>query len=173
MRPSGFATAIVLSALVGAIVLGAGPRPADAHQPGTPAADAAPVTTQVLGRAPSAIAPGQALALMRVTVAPGASAAPHTHPGESIFHLASGTLRFTIHDGEAQLVRASEGMPPAATPAAEAIPIGEEFTLTAGDTIYYTATTVLSEGNDGDEDAVILLANLRGSDEPLRLAHDE
>jgi quercetin dioxygenase-like cupin family protein len=143
-------------------------------QQSTPAAGgAAAITTEVLGRVPSELAPGQALALMRVTIAPGASAAPHTHPGETLAHLASGTLQFTLHEGAAQLVRAVDGAAAAATPTAmESIAVGDEITLNAGDTIYYDAAVVQSERNDGAEDAVLLLANLRGVDEPARLSHE-
>ena len=132
------------------------------------------VTTEVLGRFPSELAPGQALALLRITFAPGGSVAPHTHPGETVFHLASGTLQFTLHEGEAQLVRAVDGAPAAATPTAgEAMTIGEEITLNAGDTIYYDAAVVQSERNDGSEDAVVLASNLRGVDEPARQFHED
>jgi hypothetical protein len=144
-------------------------------QPSTPAAGGGTgVTTEVLGRFPSELAPGQALALLRITFAPGGSVAPHTHPGETVFHLAAGTLQFTLHEGEAQLVRAVDGAPAAATPTAgDAIPVGEELTLSAGDTTYYDATVLQSERNDGAEDAVVLVSNLRGVDEPARQFHDD
>ena len=144
-------------------------------QPSTPAAGGGTgVTTELLGRFPSELAPGQALALLRITFAPGGSVAPHTHPGETVFHLASGTLQFTLHEGEAELVRAVDGVPAAATPTAgEAIAVGEEITLSAGDTIYYDAAVVQSERNDGAENAVVLASNLRGVDEPARQFHED
>ncbi len=143
-------------------------------QDATPAPGGATgVTTELLGRSPSASAPGQALALLRITFAPGGSVAPHTHPGETVFHLESGTLQFTLVEGEARLVRASGGVPAAATPTAvEPIPVGAEITLTAGDTVYYDGSVLQSERNDGDEDAVVLASNLRGVDEPARMFHD-
>jgi mannose-6-phosphate isomerase-like protein (cupin superfamily) len=143
-------------------------------QQSTPAAGGATgVTTEVLGRFPSELAPGHALALLRITFAPGGSVAPHTHPGETVFHLASGALQFTLHEGEAQLVRAVDSTPAAATPTAAAIAVGEEITLSAGDTIYYDAAVLQSERNDGDEDAVVIVSNLRGVDEPARQFHDD
>jgi len=144
-------------------------------QQSTPAASGGTgVTSEVLGRFPSELAPGQALALLRITVTPGGSVAPHTHPGETIYHLAAGTLQFTVLEGEAQLVRAVDGAPAAATPTAgEAVPVGEEITLNAGDTIYYDATVLQSERNDGTEDAIVLVSNLRGVDEPARQFHDD
>jgi hypothetical protein len=77
-------------------------------------------------------------------------------------------------EGEAQLTRAVDGAPAAATPTAgEAIPVGEEITLNAGDTIYYDAAVLQSERNDGTEDAIVLVSNLRGVDEPARQFHDD
>jgi quercetin dioxygenase-like cupin family protein len=151
-----------------------GPASMSEAQQSTPAPGGTGVTTEVLGRFPSELAPGQALALLRITFAPGGSVAPHTHPGETIYHLASGTLQFRLHEGEAQLVRGVDGAPAAATPVAtEAIPVGEEITLQAGDTIFYDAAVLQSERNDGSEDAVVLVSNLRGVDEPARQLHEE
>jgi hypothetical protein len=145
-----------------------------AQQSTPPAGGSTGITTEVLGRFPSELAPGQALALLRITFAPGGSVAPHTHPGETVFHLASGTLQFTLHEGEAQLVRAVDGAPAATTPTAgEAIPVGTEITLNAGDTIYKDAAVLQSERNVGTEDAVILVSNLRGVDEPARQFHED
>ena len=75
---------------------------------------------------------------------------------------------------ERLLVRAVDGAPAAATPTeGQAIAVGEEITLSAGDTIYYDAAVVQSERNDGDEDAVVLASNLRGVDEPARQFHED
>src|SRR5918997_2704210 len=167
--------AMLISA-VGIVLIGllaGGPVSIGEAQQSTPVAGGASgVTTEVLGRFPSELAPGQALALLRITFAPGGSVAEHTHPGETVFHLSSGTLQFTLHEGEAQLVRAVDGVPAAATPTAgEAVPVGEEITLNAGDTIYKDAAVLQSERNVGSEDAVILVSNLRGVDEPARQFH--
>lgn len=164
------ATTILLPALVGAIVLGAALAPAGAHRQGTPAPGAGPgVTTEVLGRMETAQAPGQALHLLRVTFAPGGEVAAHVHPGATVYHLAAGTLQFTLLEGEARLVRAANGTPAAATPtAAEPVPVGQELALTAGDTVYYDGAAAQAERNDGDAPAVVLVSNLRGADEPAR-----
>jgi mannose-6-phosphate isomerase-like protein (cupin superfamily) len=169
-------TAVIMAAgilLVGLLALG--PVSVGQAQQGTPAAGGGTgVTTEVLGRIPSEVAQGQALALLRITFTPGGSVASHTHPGETVYHLASGTLQFTLLEGEAQLTRAVDGAPAAATPTAgEAIPVGEEITLNAGDTIYYDAAVLQSERNDGTEDAIVLVSNLRGVDEPARQFHDD
>jgi quercetin dioxygenase-like cupin family protein len=160
---------MLLSALVGALVLGTG-VPAGAHQQGTPTLHpGSGVTTDVLGAMEPSQASGQALYLLRVMFAPGGAVAAHVHPGATIYHLAAGTLQFTLLDGAARIVRAVDGVPAATTPAAaEAIPVGEELKLTAGDTVYYGGEAVQVEPNDGDEPAVVLVSNLRGTDEPAR-----
>jgi len=169
--------AILISAV--AIVLiglfAGGPGSTGEAQQSTPAAGGATgVTTEVLGRFPSELAPGRALALLRMTFTPGGSVGPHTHPGETVFHLAAGTLQFTLHEDETQLVRAVDGAHAAATPTArEAVAVGEEITLSAGDTIYDDAAVLQSERNDGGENAVVIVANLRGVDEPARQFHDD
>lgn len=144
-------------------------------QVATPTADGATgVSTRLFGRFPSAAAPGQALALLQITFAPGGGVAAHTHPGETVFHLDSGTLRFTLLAGAAQLVRAVGGVPSAATPtAAEPILVGTEITLTAGDTVYYDGSVLQRERNDGAVDAVVLASNLRGVDDPTRMFRED
>ena len=160
----------MLPTLIGTLVLGTALAPAGAHQQGTPTpGGGSGVTTEVLGRLEPAQAPGQALHLLRVTFAPGGAVTAHVHPGATIYHLAAGTLRFTLVEGEATLVRAVGGAPAAATPsAAEAVAVGAELTLTAGDTVYYDGAAVQAERNDGDVPAVVLVSNLRGADEPAR-----
>jgi hypothetical protein len=170
MRHRSFAITILCSVLIGALVLGATRGPAAARQPGTPAAgDTSGVTTEVLGGLEPVQAPGQELYLLRVTFAPGGGVTAHVHPGATIYHLAAGELRFTLLEGEARVVRSVNGAPAADTAtAAEAIPVGEEITLTAGDSVYYDGAAVQTERNDGDVPAVVLVSNLRGADEPAR-----
>lgn len=162
---------MLLSVLAGALILGAAVARVDARQQGTPAPGAG-VSTEVLGRMEVASAPGQALHLLRVTFEPGGSVAAHAHPGTTIYHLASGTLGFTLVEGEAHLVRAGTDTAAATPPAAESIAIDAEITLTAGDTVYYDGSTVQVERNDGDDPAVVLVSNLRGIDEPARELFD-
>ncbi len=166
--------ALIAFALVVLVALSGGGLLTGRAQDATPTASIATgVTTQLLGRVPSAVAPGQAVALLQITFAPGGSMAPHTHPGDTLIHLVSGALRYTVIAGEARLVRASNGVPSAATPTAvEAMPVGAEIILNPGDTVYYDGSVLQSERNVGDEDAVVLASNLRGIDEPARMFHD-
>jgi hypothetical protein len=130
---------------------------------------APPPPAGLLGQLDSTQAPGKALSLVRVVIPVGGGVAPHTHPGETIWHLETGSVAFTLLAGNARLVRAADGAPAAATPTAgEAIPVGAELTLAAGDTLYFDASALQTERNLGETAAVILGANLRGRDEPLR-----
>jgi quercetin dioxygenase-like cupin family protein len=165
-----FKAAIVSFVLVSALGFGAGLARADVRQHGTPAAGTGSgVTTEVLGQVEPASAPGQALFLLQVTFAPGGMVAAHVHPGATIYHVAEGTLQFELHAGEARIVRAATGTQATGTPtAAELIPIGQVIALTAGDTVHYDGEAVQTERNDGDTPAVVLVSNLRGTDEPAR-----
>lgn len=168
MRIHTFKAAMLTLSLTGALLLGAGLVQADLLQHGTPTAGAG-VTTEVLGQVGPAAAAEQALFLLRVTFAPGGAVTAHIHPGATIYHVAEGALQFELLAGEAQVVRATTGTHATGTPTvAELIPVGQEITLQSGDTVYYDGDAVQTERNDGDVAAVVLVSNLRGSDEPAR-----
>lgn len=152
-------------ALMGIGVLGAGFHQSAARQEATPAhGGGTGVSTEVLGHQELDDFPGEALHLLRVTFAPGGLVEPHIHPGSTIYHIQEGSLVFTLLDGEASLVRAGHDE---AAPA-EDIPVGDEIMLGGGDTVHYDGSTVQTERNDGTVDAVVLISNLRGVDEPAR-----
>lgn len=157
------ALAILAAFLIAEILV----LPAGAHDTATPPSGSG-VTTEVLGKTEPAQAAGQSLFLLRVIFAPGGAVAAHTHPGATIYSLVSGTLRFTLVDGSAQLVRGANGSPAAADAVAEPVPVGETITLTTGDTITYDGSAVQVERNDGGVPAIVLVSNLRGSEEPAR-----
>ncbi len=166
MRRLTAVVAVVAVAFIGMFGLfGVGRlAPSAIAQDGTPTAPAG-----LLGQLASTQAPGTALSLVRIVIPVGGGVAPHTHPGETIWHLETGSVAFTLLAGNARLVRATDGAPGAATPTAgEAIPVGAELTLAAGDAVYFDASALQTERNLGESPAVILGANLRGLDEPLR-----
>ena len=87
----------------------AGVRPLNGlAQDSTPMADMASMpagavglTAKVLARVEPPTATGQELQLVRVDVAPGATVAPHTHPGTIALCLESGSFDFGIVEGVA------------------------------------------------------------------------
>ena len=100
-----------------------------AAQDATPTGEAAPIALESLGSAPSPDAPGMQLVLLRATIAPGAVAPPHVHPGQLIVAVESGSVAYTILDEEGESGRGRFGTPTAA----EVIPPGTEVLLGSGE----------------------------------------
>jgi len=133
----------------------------------TPVAAAAEVVVRRLGRSASELAPRNDLVLHTITFQPGSSLTPHVHPGETIFYLESGSLVFVLLEGEAKLMRGANATSSPATPGPnDAVPIGVEIEVNAGDTLFYDESAVQTEGNVGTEDAVALVINQRGAEDP-------
>ena len=155
---------VVLLALLAAALLGsAGVAGRSQTGDATPATG---ITTEVLGQGLPSDVPGTSLWLMRITFEPGAVAASHSHPGSTVFAIESGSITFMVEQGSVTVNRAGSIATPAA---AEEMSVGTEFTLNAGDTVFYEGDAVFSEVNEGDEPVVIMVANVRGEDEPARL----
>ncbi len=121
------------------------------------------VTVQVLGTGLPTAAPGLALTLRRLTIAPGGHLPAHSHPGALVIFVEAGTWGYTVLGGVAQLTRAAVGGTP--TPAEE-MPVGTEVILTAGDWIYIEDPQDEFR-NAGEEDVVLVSANLAQIGEPF------
>ena len=109
-------------------------------------------------------APGDALILLQLTIAPDSGFAPHKHPGVVTVSVVSGTLEFTHLDtGEMSIMRAPTGATPAA---AEAVTKGVPVTLNPGDWMVEEGMmhTML---NKGSEPSVLLVSALVPADQPL------
>src|SRR4051794_15065423 len=79
-------------------------------QESTPSASALPgYKTELLGLASPSAAPGQALQLIRITVAPGVETEPHARPGERINYVLEGTYEFHLVSGTVEAKRAAAG----------------------------------------------------------------
>ena len=162
-----------------ALLLAAGQRPtalaAQDATPGATPAGATGTTAQVLGSGQPASAPGLELSLRRIVHAPGGQVPPHSHPGALVIFVEAGTWGYTPLGGTVRLTRAGAATPAAGgTPAAaEALPIGTEVLLTAGDWLFFepteptgsTPTDVIR--NAGDDDVVLLIAGLTRVGEPF------
>jgi quercetin dioxygenase-like cupin family protein len=122
------------------------------------------ITPQPLGGGLPSVAPGYAMGLVRLTYAPGGTLNSHTHPGASILYVESGTLTYTLIAGTATVTRsAADASTP---PAAEPLGMGE-VVLNAGDSLFEDADVVHTARNDGDEPAVVLIANLLTAGAPV------
>jgi mannose-6-phosphate isomerase-like protein (cupin superfamily) len=120
------------------------------------------LTPKVLARVEPATAAGQELQLVRVDVAPGATVAPHTHPGTIALCLESGSFDFGIVEGMATVTRAAT----AATPEAAEQLADAETVLAPGDCVTFDASTTVHTLHNTGGPAVIWQAHLYALGEP-------
>ncbi len=130
MRRLPIVVSIVVVVLAGSL-LSARVIPGTAAQDATPAAQA---SQQMLGLGQLTSVPGYELQLARVTFPPGSAVPPHTHPGGAVIYVESGTLGWTVLQGETRLLRAGA----VATPEAqgEVVAVDTEVILSAGDALF-------------------------------------
>ena len=127
-----------------------------AAQDATPLTETVGVIGDVLGVGQPTPTPGMELVLRRTTIAPGGGIPPHSHPGSILIVVDSGTWGYTPLGGSTQLTRAAvDGTP---TPA-EAVTIGTEVVLTAGDALFVEDPQDEIR-NAGEDDVVLLIAGL-------------
>lgn len=127
----------------------------EATPPATPAAST--VVREVINEGEPASAPGMTLQLVRYTI-PGNIALPaHTHPGMQVNTIVSGTLTFTVVEGEAAIIRADG--------TTETLSSGETTDLLPGDSLTEPEGMVHFGANTRDEPIVILTASLFATDE--------
>ena len=120
------------------------------------------VVRQVMAEASPDTAPGQLLELTRVIVPADMPIAPHTHPGPQLAVIVSGTLTYTVIDGEATVMRA------AATDSQEVVTYksGDRFELRTGDSITESVGMVHEAANETDQPVIIYLSSLFPEGEP-------
>jgi quercetin dioxygenase-like cupin family protein len=141
--------------------------PARARQDSSMPPGSTGITPQPLGSGQPSVAPGYAMGLVRLTYEPGGTLNAHTHPGTSILYIESGTLTYTLIDGTATLTRASTGpLTPGAALAAEPVSPGD-VELQTGDSLFEDADVIHTARNDGNEPAVVLIANLLTAGAPV------
>jgi len=120
------------------------------------------VVRQLLAEASPETAEGQLLELTRVIIPANESIAPHTHPGPQLAIIVSGTLTYTVIDGEAMVTRA------AAQEGQESLTYtsGETFELHPGDSITEPTGMVHEAANRTDEAVIIYLSSLFPEGDP-------
>lgn len=149
----------------GALPLRAIPAPA---MQATPAIESVGVSGGAVGSGEPAFAPGHLLSLRRGVFEPGAIVPLHHHPGALVIYVESGSLTYTVSEGEALLTRASD----AGTPAPSSrLGHGDAALLQPGDVVYEEGVVHVTE-NLGEEPAVIWIAALTATDEPLTQFHE-
>ncbi len=158
MRRLLMLVSVVVVVLAGSLVYGR-VNPGTVAQEATPAAGPA---LELLGHGEPTDAPGFDLSLARVTFPPGSAVPPHSHPGAAIIYVESGSMAFTSLQGEAWLTRA--GSAPDAQ--GELLAVDTEVTLNAGDALFFPGEHSDAARNAGDDDLVLLAANLYTAGEP-------
>jgi hypothetical protein len=140
----------------------------------TTALQATPTTGSVgvgggaVGSGEPEAAPGYLLSLRRGIFEPGGIVPLHHHPGALIIYVESGELTYTVSAGEALLTRAADAGTPAPT---ERLGPGDAALLQPGDVVYEEGVVHVTE-NLGAGQAVIWIAALTATDEPLTQFHE-
>jgi quercetin dioxygenase-like cupin family protein len=112
------------------------------------------ITAEVLGAAPSAVAPGQTVYTVYFDFEPGAEIFPHGHPGTTVLGVRSGTFGWTLVTGTAHVIR---GAGAGATGPIEDITVpGTDVILEPGDEIYYESDVIHTARAAGDTPAIVL-----------------
>ncbi len=120
------------------------------------------VTIEALGGGEPENTPGQALALLRITMEPDASIDAHGHPGAVTLHVESGVFGTEFVEGSGVITRATDAGTPA--PIEEAT-TGQELILDPGDSLFYQDARH-TMANSGDKPLVLLVSALLDSEEP-------
>lgn len=147
---------LFLSALTicAALILSCG---GDDDQQTAPASSGATeVVRQVLESAAPDVAPGQTLVLSRVIIPAGQSIAAHTHPGAQLAVVTSGTLTYTVLNGQVQVTRNAGS----ADSRSETITAGQSVDLHTGDSLIETPGMIHTAKNATDGAVIIYLSSL-------------
>lgn len=102
-------------------------------------------------------APGRELVLSRVTVPPGAALPLHRHRGTQVARVESGTLTYTVREGEVTVRRGQSDSSPRVV---RTIAAGTTAPIRAGEWIVEQPSAIHRAENRGSEPVVIYLATL-------------
>jgi len=114
------------------------------------------VTVVGLGAVQPAVAPGETLQLLQLTLDPGVTIAMHHHPGPVIITVVSGQFTTSFAESSAVITRA--GAAADATP--EPVDSGEEYVLNPGDTVAYDANTMGHVMKNAGTEPLVLMASV-------------
>jgi quercetin dioxygenase-like cupin family protein len=122
-------------------------------------------TVQPLGQGMPDDASGQALVMLRLTIAPDGGFAAHLHPGTLVVNVESGTHDLTqLGEGEMTVMRAASGATPGAS---EPMTTGMPMTLNPGDWFVEPEGMVHEAFNHGSEPTSVVFAGLVDPVQPL------
>jgi quercetin dioxygenase-like cupin family protein len=124
------------------------------------------VTVEPIGQAMPAEAPGQALVVLRITIAPGGGFQPHTHPGTLVVSIESGQFGLTQLDTSMpmSIMRAASNGTPAAS---EQLTAGATTVLNPGDWFVEPKGMLHEMTNAGSTPTVVLVSGVVDPNLPL------
>jgi quercetin dioxygenase-like cupin family protein len=156
-RRAASATRLALLAIASLVVL-AGCGQTASGSVATPAGSLPPVVRTVLASGIPDAAPSDRLELVRYVIQPGTTLVAHHHPGMQLALIESGTLTYTVLDGEVT-VHAADGTTRSIGP-------GETGTIEAGEWIVEDESIHHYGKNAGSVPVVIVASSLLAADEP-------
>jgi quercetin dioxygenase-like cupin family protein len=166
MRSTAMLAVVLIMILGSALVSRAAPP---LTQVATPAIGSVGVGGGAVGSGEPRVAPGYLLSLRRGVFDPGGIVPLHHHPGALVIYVESGVLTYTVSEGTALVTRAAQAGTPGPT---EQLGPGTAALLQPGDAVYEEGVVHVTE-NRGEEPAVIWIAALTATDEPLTQFHPE
>ncbi|MGH2560399.1 MAG: cupin domain-containing protein [Thermomicrobiales bacterium] len=120
-------------------------------------------TVEALGGGPSTLAADYNLVMLRITMEPGANIPAHSHPGEVVLFVESGTFGTAFVEGTGVITRATPPGTPAAT---EPVTAGPENILEAGNSLAYSEAAAHTMVNAGEDTLVLLVSAILAPDQP-------
>lgn len=116
------------------------------------------ITREVLASGYPTQDQAEILELVRITILPNTTLPTHIHPGMQIVQVESGTLTYTVVQGEAKITKADD--------TELVLQAGETTQLTVGDSLVEAAGMVHFGENQTDSPVVLLAASLLDADQP-------
>lgn len=108
-------------------------------------------------------APDRDLVLSRVVIPPGAVLDPHNHRGTQVARIESGTLSYTVEDGEVVVRR---GPSDGESTVVRKIEAGQTGSISGGEWIVEQPSDIHRAANEGSDPVVVYLATLLEADAP-------
>ena len=147
-----------LSLILPLAILAFGSVVVNSQEPSSPNTYTQSVTREVLANGYPTQDKKQILELVRYTIPPRTKLPTHTHPGMQIERVETGTLTYTVVEGEAKVTKAN---------GTELIlQAGKTIQLTVGDSLVETAGMIHFGENQTNKPVILLSASLFNANQP-------
>ncbi len=159
---------ILITSIVFLLALSAAPTLLGAQSGSPLPADSSGVGGGPIGGGEPDAAPGNTLWLRQGIFEPGGYVGPHHHPGALVLYLESGSLVYSVIEGEATVYRAATDDPPGPV---ETFGPGEVAMIEAGDAVFEQGVLHTAE-NQGEEPTIVWISALATTDEAFTQFHE-